>query len=233
MKKQLLLLIVSMFVGSLYAEDVKNERIRPTEEITSPYFSIQLLALEQYQPDTLYFQHVSKVRQFCCIDGFNRYLVGQYESYEQAMDSLSVYKQKYNDAFVVDTRRLKLSAQIDTVQVAIVKRLNEMKVKTLNQQKETIVEAIADRVIQSKIEEDGIFVIQLSATRFPMSKYSFEGVGDVLEFFMPGDEMYRYTTDRVVGSEVEELLQKVRTLGYHDAIVVEFSLYKNYLTNNN
>ena len=42
MKKQLLLLIVSMFVGSLYAEDVKNERIRPTEEITSPYFSIQL-----------------------------------------------------------------------------------------------------------------------------------------------------------------------------------------------
>ena len=74
------------------------------------------------------------------------------------------------------------------------------------------------------IDPDKYYLIQLSAFRFPVYLTYFDGIDKVLEFYMK-DKIYRYCTDKIIGSEVEAELKKIKNSGYKNAFIVDYEKY--------
>lgn len=78
-----------------------------------------------------------------------------------------------------------------------------------------------------KIDPNKTYLVQVSAFRFPVYLAYFEKLEKVLEFYMT-DKIYRYSTDKVLGSNVEAELQRIKGLGFTDAFIVEYDKYQSF-----
>lgn len=80
----------------------------------------------------------------------------------------------------------------------------------------------SNKVIE--ILPDKNYVVQLSAFRYPVYLSFFEKVETVLEYRM-NDKIFRYTTQPYKGTEIEQVLVKMKSLGYSQAFIVEYDRY--------
>lgn len=82
-----------------------KKKIVPVNEISSPYYAIQILAIKKPPQNPSYFKNVNQAREFACNDGYVRYTVGSYSSKEEACNEIKRIKAKgYTECFVVDIR---------------------------------------------------------------------------------------------------------------------------------
>lgn len=173
-----------------------SKKIITVEKAQAPYYAIQILAIQLAPQSPEYFTNIEVAKEFVCTDGFVRYVVGEYSSFNEAAKDLDIYKEKgYPDAFVVNTSKLG-------------------QVKSLSNGK-------------FEIDPSKDYLVQVSAFRFPVYLSYFENLDKVLEFYMD-DKVYRYCTNKIAGSNVEEELQHVKELGFKGAFIVEYEKYLPY-----
>lgn len=83
-----------------------SKKIIPTNNATSPYYAIQILALKESPTDVEFFGKIDLAREWTSSDGFVRYTVGEYNSMAEANADLAKIKSLgYEQAFVVNTKR--------------------------------------------------------------------------------------------------------------------------------
>jgi hypothetical protein len=75
-------------------------------------YAIQIIALKYPAEDPEFFNNVDEAREFTCSDGYVRYCVGNFYSYDEAKSKISYFKQiGYNQAFVVNTKEYVLNGK--------------------------------------------------------------------------------------------------------------------------
>lgn len=109
-----ILVLLCLTISNIYAskpdklEGLRTEKkIVSVEKATAPYYAIQILALKLPPQDPNFFTNITEAREFTCSDGYVRYVVGQYNTFNDANAELDKYKGLgYQDAFVVNTNHL-------------------------------------------------------------------------------------------------------------------------------
>lgn len=130
-----------------------KKKIIPVNEVSAPWYAIQILALKKSPQNPSFFTSVDRAREFDCKDGFVRYTVGRYESKSEAKENLSDVKSMgYSECFVVDIRDYKLK---------------DGGKKTRDQE----------------IDPDKTYTVQIAAYRYPVYKDHFEEFDQVMEFY--------------------------------------------------
>ncbi len=202
MKLKTIILFALFIVFGLNIKADKLEGLRTNKKIVrmkyvqEPYFAIQIVALRLPPQMAEFFHNAEVVREYACTDGYVRYCLGQFNTYEAAKAAINAVKAKgYRQAFVVNTNEYLLEGNS------------------------------ADSATNEKeIDPDKIYTVQLSAFRFPVYLSHFKDVDNVMEFRMK-DKVFRYTTGQFEGRIAEEQLAKIKALGYKDAHLVELDLY--------
>ncbi len=175
-----------------------NKKIISMSEAVAPYYAIQIIALKLPPNDPLFFTNVETAREYPCADGFLRFCVGGYSSYNEALSDLDRVKQLgYEQAFVVNTKNFYLSKSSGTSSKGLV------------------------------IDVNKTYTVQLSAFRYPVYLSHFEGLEGVMEFRMK-DKIFKYTVGKYIGNEAEAGLAEIKSKGYPDAFLVELDSYMPY-----
>ncbi|MDO4461698.1 MAG: SPOR domain-containing protein [Bacteroidia bacterium] len=92
------------------------KRVITIDQPTAPYYSVQILALNNPPSDASFFEKLDEVKEYPGQDGYIRYCVGSFSSYAEANSSIEVLKAKgYEEAFVVNTNRFKLQSSATNV----------------------------------------------------------------------------------------------------------------------
>nr|WP_319398092.1 SPOR domain-containing protein [uncultured Carboxylicivirga sp.] len=202
MRLKLIMIITAIMVSTVsgVADDIAHlrtsKKIIRMDEAEAPYWAIQIIALKRPPGVASFFQAVDVAREYVCTDGFVRYTVGQYNTYEEAKSHIDEIKVLgYDQAFVVNTAEYKMK--------------NEETFKSSS---------------SLKIDPSKTYTVQLSAFRFPVYLSHFENVDNVMEFRMK-DKIFRYTVGKFPGTEAKEELQKIKDLGYKKAFLVELDKY--------
>ncbi|TAJ14770.1 SPOR domain-containing protein [Marinilabiliaceae bacterium JC017] len=79
------------------------------DKAIAPYFSIQIIALKLPPGEPSFFKNVDVAREYPCDDGYVRYCMGQYNSFNEARKDISRIKALgYEQAFVVDSRKFRI-----------------------------------------------------------------------------------------------------------------------------
>jgi len=165
------------------------------DQPVAPYYSIQILALKEPPQEPAFFKKVNVVYEYPCADGFVRYCVGKFNTWNAAAEELASIKALgYDQAFVVNTKKYNFS------------------------------DSDWSSSNTKEIDPNEIYTIQLSAFRFPVYLSYFKNVDNVMEFKMK-DKIFRYTVGKFPGTEAEAELEKIKALGYKDAFLVEFDRY--------
>ncbi|MBS2213788.1 SPOR domain-containing protein [Carboxylicivirga mesophila] len=174
-----------------------NKKIIRMSEAQAPYFAIQIIALAKAPQMPSFFKNVDVAREYPCSDGFLRFCVGQYDSYDAAKAAIPDVKALgYDQAFVVNTREYAIGSgsPLGTLKSG------------------------------QKIDPNKTYTVQLSAFRFPVYLSHFKNIDDVMEFRMK-DKIFRYTTGTFKGDVAEQELNRIKALGYKDAHLVELDKY--------
>ena len=172
-----------------------EKKIVRVEKLAAPYYSIQIIALQEPPREPGFFTKVNVAYEYPCTDGYVRYCVGKFNTREAAEAQLpSIKALGYNQAFVVNTKRYKFNVS----------------------------EWGSDN--SKKIDPDKTYTVQLSAFRFPVYLSHFKNLDDVMEFRMK-DKIFRYTVGKFPGTNAKEELEKIKALGYKDAFLAEFDKY--------
>ncbi len=130
-----------------------SKKIVPVNNVSAPYFAIQILALKRSPQNPSYFRNVDRAREFDCADGYVRYTIGSYSSKEAAMDAISGVKSLgYQKCFVVDLRSYNLNGK----------------------------QSSADNFSPRR---NTTYTIQLAAFRYPVYLNHFEEFDNVMEFY--------------------------------------------------
>lgn len=202
MKKVLLLAFVVALQLNVIAQDKlsslrTSKQIITVDEPTSPYYTIQVLALKLPPSDANFFGQLDVVKEYPCEDGYVRYCVGSYETFSEANSHLLEVRSKgYSEAFVANTKKFSVTA-------------SEMSSYS------------SSKLVISPNKD---YVVQLAAFRYPVYLTFFENIDEVYEYRL-NDKIFRYTTPPCKGSEVESLLSKMRSEGYPKAFIVEYDKY--------
>ncbi|MCG8582834.1 MAG: hypothetical protein MI866_23135 [Bacteroidales bacterium] len=204
MKLKYVIIYAFLFMFGLGAKADKLEALRTNKKIISmseaqaPYFAIQIIALKLPPQAPEFFTNVEVAREYPCDDGYLRFCVGEFDSYNEAKAAIESVKAKgYDQAFVVDTRQYSIDGST-----------------AMGGSSQT----------SKKIDPDKEYTVQLSAFRFPVYLSHFENIDDVMEFRMK-DKIFRYTTGQFKGDVAEAELQRIKALGYKDAHLVELDKY--------
>lgn len=200
------LIIALLFVAHLSgsAQDKLSQlrtskQIITVDQVSAPYYAIQILALKLPPNDAGFFRNLDEVREFPCTDGYVRYCVGSYNSFAEAnADLQSVRDKGYSEAFVANIKRFELEASEGSS---------------------------ANSSLTIYPNRD--YVVQLAAFRYPVYLNFFENVDEVYEYRL-NDKIFRYTTAPCKGSEVRELQQEMKSKGYKNAFIVEYSRYSPF-----
>ncbi len=208
MKLKYILLISAIlaFAFTGVAEDIAHlrtsKKIIRMDKAVAPYYAIQIIALKNPPGLASFFKAIDVAREYPCNDGFVRYAVGQFSSYEEAKQNLaSVKGLGYDQAFVVNTADYDMGSV--TKQAKVVQRSSK------------------------KIDPSKTYTVQLSAFRFPVYLSHFENLEDVMEFRMK-DKVFRYCVGEFPGSNAKDELARIKELGYKDAYLVELDNYLPY-----
>ncbi|TRX70333.1 SPOR domain-containing protein [Carboxylicivirga sp. M1479] len=203
MKLKSLIILAVVLVTSIDAKADKLESMRTSKKIIrmssaqSPSFAIQIIALKLPPQAPEFFHNVEVAREYPCSDGYYRFCVGEFSSYEDAKRAVDGVKSLgYEQAFVVNTTEYVLKGQASVIGSASTKMIDPNKEYT----------------------------IQLSAFRFPVYLNHFKNIDDIMEFRMK-DKIFRYTTGQFMGDVAEQELNKIKALGYKDAHLVELEKY--------
>jgi hypothetical protein len=200
----IIIFILTAFSGVVMGQNDKLSHLRTQKKIvtvdkaTAPYYAIQILALKLPPQEPEFFNKIDAAREFACVDGYVRYVVGEYQTFKAAAADLSqIQSLGYADAFVVNTAKYNLSASgfASTNQLVI--------------------------------DPNKTYLVQIGAFRFPVYLSHFENVNGILEFYMK-DKIYRYCVGKYQGSEVESELNRMKELGYKNAFIVEWDKYQSY-----
>ncbi len=74
-------------------------------------YAIQIIALKYPAGEPTFFKNIEKAREFKCGDGYVRYAVGSFSSYDKAKSELVYYKDLgYSQSFVVNTKNYNLGS---------------------------------------------------------------------------------------------------------------------------
>ena len=196
----LLVFALSILNISAAAPD-KLETLRTEKKViqmdgpTAPYYSIQIIALKEPPQEPSFFEKVNVVYEYPCADGFVRYCVGKFNTWKAA-----------------------------AAQLSSIKSLGYTQAFVVNTKKYNFKDSNWSSNKTEEIDPDKTYTIQLSALRFPVYLSYFKNVDNVMEFRMK-DKIFRYTVGKFPGSQAEEELEKVKSLGYKDAFLVEFDRY--------
>ena len=200
MRNLIVIAIVFVLNVSLLAQD-KLSQLRTSKQIVtvenaSAVYTVQVLALRMPPSDANFFKNLDMVYEYPCSDGYVRYCVGQFDTFAEANSSLASVREKgYEESFVTNTKRF------------------------------SVIESEEGQASKNiKIDPNKEYVVQLAAFRYPVYLSFFENVDDVYEYRL-NDKIFRYTTEPVMGTEVESLLSKMKGLGYKKAFIVEYSKY--------
>ncbi|WP_291861355.1 SPOR domain-containing protein [Marinilabilia sp.] len=175
-----------------------TKKIVPVNEISAPYFAVQILALKKAPQSSSFFKNIDQANEYECADGYVRYTVGSFSSAAQARAEISRVKGLgYSECFVVDIRSYNLNGSSGTG--------------------------------SGGFRPDGntVYTIQLAAYRYPVYVSEFEGLDDVMEFYL-SDRIYRYTVGEYVGEEAVNELSRVKGEGYPQAHLVPIEKYRPY-----
>ncbi len=202
--KYTFLLIASLFIGVAFNAKADkldalrtNKKIIRMSEAQAPYYAIQIIALAKPPQMPSFFKNVDEAREYPCNDGYLRFCVGEFDSYEAAKAAVPEVKALgYDQAFVVNTSKYSMN--------------------------EDAFSAGSKRA--DKIDPNKTYTVQLSAFRFPVYLSHFKNIDDVMEFQMK-DKIFRYTTGTFKGDIAAEELQRIKDLGYKDAHLVELDKY--------
>lgn len=161
-------------------------------------FAIQIIALKFPAKEPGFFKNIDEAREFDCTDGYMRYCVGSFDSFNAAKNELIYYKDLgYHQAFIVNTSQYVLKGGLGTPHKSF------------------------------KPDPNKMYTIQLSAFRFPVYLSYFKGVEDVMEFYLK-DKIYRYTVGNYKYEVAHQHLSAIKNLGYKDAYVTELDSYLPY-----
>jgi hypothetical protein len=200
-------LILTLFIfsalsarGDKLAHLRSARKIVTVESITAPYYTIQVVALKEPPGNANFFTSLTQAREFICSDGFVRYTVGEYATFNEAARQLDALKaQGFSDVFVLNTRKITLS---NSDQTPVIDK-NERPVAGVN------------------------YTIQLAALRYPVYVSEFEQFDNVQEYYMR-DRIYRYCVGDFDGAVALEELSKVKQRGYPDAFLVPVEKYESF-----
>ncbi len=76
----------------------------------------------------------------------------------------------------------------------------------------------------AQFDPNANYTIQLSAFRFPVYLSYFEGVDNVMEFYLK-DKVYRYTVGNYKHPQAEEALKELKDKGFKDAFITNLDVY--------
>ena len=99
------------FDGARIIEKKELDRLlssyKPTRPASQRVYTIQVMALKNPK-DTGFFNNIGQVTQHACQDGLYRYVVGEYQGIQAAMEALPKIKQLgYKDAFIMNVNHYK------------------------------------------------------------------------------------------------------------------------------
>lgn len=207
MKASNFIICVIMFItlfGTISAQGKidKLKDLRTSKKIVSVTtlsqsadFAIQIIALKYPAGEPSFFKNVEEAREFDCADGYMRYCVGSFGSFNAAKSELVHYQDLgYDQAFIVNTSKYVLTGENKFQKNGFIPDPNKM------------------------------YTIQLSAFRFPVYLSYFKGLEDVMEFYLK-DRIYRYTVGNYKYEDAELHLPSIKALGYNDAFVTELDAY--------
>jgi hypothetical protein len=197
-----LILAQAAFGGGDKLAGLRSEKkIVTVNEISAPYYTIQIVALRLPPGEPGFFKNVEFAKEYICQDGFVRYTVEEFTSFKLAAQQLERIKALgYADAFVLDLRKIQLSGDAHTAPVSAIRGGN------------FVPDVNAD------------YTIQLAALRFPVYLSHFEKFEGVQEYYMK-DKIYRYCVGAYKGSSALEELGKVKAMGYPDAFLIVLDDY--------
>ncbi|TLX78476.1 SPOR domain-containing protein [Labilibacter sediminis] len=95
----------------------------------------------------------------------------------------------------------------------------------VNTSKYNLIGDISD--IGFKADPNKTYTIQLSAYRFPVYLNHFEGIENVMEFYLE-DRIYRYTVGKYKYEDAKKPLAEIKAQGYKDAYIAELDAYLPY-----
>ncbi|WP_068473674.1 hypothetical protein [Saccharicrinis aurantiacus] len=195
----LFLTIFSWFLGFTFftANADKLEHLRTSKKIvsvshlpTSDDFAVQIIALKLPANEPGFFNNIENAREFTCSDGYVRYTVESFATYNEAKAMVDHYKELgYVQSFVVNCA-----------------------------------DYILDGSVKNRFDPNANYTVQLSAFRFPVYLSHFDGVDNVMEFYMK-DRVYRYTVGSLKHEAAEVLLAELKKKGYKDAYITALDPY--------
>ncbi len=200
--KYILILIIGLITFGVngFAQGDKLEALRTSKKIvsvhevpTTPDWAIQIIALKLPAEEPGFFKSIEYAREFDCADGYMKYCVESYDTYEEAKAKVDYYKELgYIQSFVVNTAEYKLNGSSST-----------------------------------NYDPNTTYTIQLSAFRFPVYLSYFEGIDNVMEFYLK-DKVYRYTVGSYTHEDAEEALEEIKSKGYKSAYITSLDAYLPY-----
>ena len=214
----ILMLSVSI---SLFADKLSHlrtsKKIITVDVISAPYYTIQIAALQLPPENSGFFNNVDVVREFSCNDGFVRYTVGQYTTFNDAARELDHIKSLgYTDAFVLNLKRLTL----------VNSPVSGSSAFSSGSGSSGSHGAGSGSSGKPFVPVPGQkYTIQLAAMRFPVYVSEFKGFTDVKEYYMKSDRIYRYCVGLYEGNQALNELDKVKAAGYKDAYLVPIERY--------
>jgi len=207
-------LLVFSIHGTTFADKLSHlrtsKKIITVDVISAPYFTIQVVALKKPPKNASFFNNLDVIKEYSCSDGFVRYTVGEYNTFDDAARNLDrIRALGYRDAFVLDLQKIKLSKGSGSFAYSSGggSSRNNNFVPVPGQK----------------------YTIQLSAMRFPVYLTHFKGFDNVKEYYMKSDRIYRYCVGTYNSSEILSEIQKVKAAGYKDAYAVPVEKYAPYL----
>ena len=201
-----------------------NKKIIPVDKAVKPFYTVQILALKDAPTDPRFFDNLESAREFSCTDGYKRYVVGQYETHDQAAADLPRIKAlspKYKNAFVANTTSYNISSDFKSSYEKTAEVENPNETSDLNKTEKSAAQTV------SVFDPNKIYTIQLTASRYPFYVSELKEFKEVFEFYMP-DKVYRYSVGKYNGKEIDSEIKKVIALGYKEAFAVEWDKYVPY-----
>lgn len=191
----LILAQVAFGSGDKLAKLRSEKKIVTVNSISSPYYTIQVVALRLPPGEPSFFKNLDLVKEYICQDGYVRYTVEEFTTFKQAAAELDRIKALgYPDAFVLNLRNIQLNGDSHTAPVSVSKG--------------------------PFVPVPGrYYTIQLAAYRYPVYLSHFEQFENVQEYYMK-DKIYRYCVGSYEGQNALEELAKIRQMGQPGAFLV-------------
>lgn len=231
-----------------------NKKILSKDGFSKPW-TIQILAMRKHPHEAGFFDDIDHAFEVIGQDKWYRYFIGEYDTEKEAQEMLKLIKQtssKYKDAFVIRAKDIKIhSTYHKTLKGAEVNiwQLKEDSLLAARHRRDSLAAEKAKNAFHFAPEiqsEDSIieqpykdaeyindetkwYAVQILASRYPIYVKEIVEFDDVAEFYMPDDNIYRYTTRKSDATQAQKDLKKALDAGYTEAVIINYKTYEPYI----